>query len=170
VADSCRRAEWGAFGSGFSRDAFHVESAGKGIAAEGAPTRFLSRVPANPAQGFIFPRIKLECAAPQGMPMFIGIPRNKFQKFQRLKMVKIRLSRGGAKKRPFYHIIVTDERNARDGRNIERVGYFNPIAAGKDIRLQLDTVRVKSWMDKGAQMTEKVRSLYKEAGKQVAAA
>jgi len=85
-------------------------------------------------------------------------------------MVKIRLSRGGAKKRPFYHIIVTDERNARDGRNIERVGYFNPIAAGKDIRLQLDTVRVKSWMDKGAQMTEKVRSLYKEAGKQVAAA
>ena len=102
--------------------------------------------------------------------MFIGIPRNKFQKFQRLKMVKIRLSRGGAKKRPFYHIIVTDERNARDGRNIERVGYFNPIAAGKDIRLQLDTVRVKSWMDKGAQMTEKVRSLYKEAGKQVAAA
>jgi len=104
------------------------------------------------------------------MPALIGIPQNKFQKFQRLKMVKIRLSRGGAKKRPFYHIIVTDERNARDGRNIERVGYFNPIAAGKDIRLQLDTVRVKSWMDKGAQMTEKVRSLYKEAGKQVAAA
>ena len=48
-------------------------------------------------------------------------------------MVKIRLSRGGAKGRPFYHIIVTDGRNARDGRNIERVGYFNPIAAGKDV-------------------------------------
>jgi small subunit ribosomal protein S16 len=85
-------------------------------------------------------------------------------------MVKIRLSRGGAKKRPFYHIIVTDERNARDGRNIERVGYFNPIAAGKDVRLQLDTAKVKTWVEKGAQMTEKVKSLYKEAGKQVAAA
>ena len=60
-------------------------------------------------------------------------------------MVKIRLSRGGAKKRPFYHIIVTDERNARDGRNIERLGYFNPIAAGKDVRLQLDTAKVKTW-------------------------
>lgn len=85
-------------------------------------------------------------------------------------MVKIRLSRGGAKKRPFYHIVVTDERNARDGRNIERVGYFNPIAAGKDVRLQLDTARVKAWVDKGAQMTLKVKSLYKEAGKQPAAA
>jgi small subunit ribosomal protein S16 len=85
-------------------------------------------------------------------------------------MVKIRLSRGGAKGRPFYHIIVTDERNARDGRNIERLGYFNPIAAGKDVRLQLDTEKVKAWVEKGAQMTEKVRALYKEAGKQVAAA
>ena len=83
-------------------------------------------------------------------------------------MVKIRLSRGGAKKRPFYHIVVADERNARDGRNIERVGYFNPIAAGKDVRLQLDTGKVKAWVEKGAQMTEKVRSLYKEAGKQAA--
>jgi small subunit ribosomal protein S16 len=85
-------------------------------------------------------------------------------------MVKIRLSRGGAKKRPFYHIIVTDVRNARDGGNIERLGYFNPIAAGKDVRLQLDTEKVKAWVEKGAQMTEKVRALYKEAGKQVAAA
>jgi small subunit ribosomal protein S16 len=84
-------------------------------------------------------------------------------------MVKIRLSRGGAKKRPFYHIVVTDGRNARDGRNIERVGFFNPITAGKDVRLQLDTVKIKAWLDKGAQMTEKVKSLYKEAGKQAAA-
>lgn len=83
-------------------------------------------------------------------------------------MVKIRLSRGGAKKRPFYHIIVADGRNARDGRNIERVGYFNPIAAGKDVRLELDTAKVKAWIEKGAQMTEKVRSLYKEASKQAA--
>ena len=57
-------------------------------------------------------------------------------------MVKIRLSRGGAKGRPFYHIVVADQRKARDGRNIERVGFYNPIAAGKDVRLQLDTERV----------------------------
>jgi small subunit ribosomal protein S16 len=83
-------------------------------------------------------------------------------------MVKIRLSRGGAKKRPFYHIIVTDVRNARDGRSIERLGYFNPIAAGKDVRLELDTAKVQAWVAKGAQMTEKVRSLYKEASKKAA--
>ncbi|MBX3699606.1 MAG: 30S ribosomal protein S16 [Dokdonella sp.] len=83
-------------------------------------------------------------------------------------MVKIRLSRGGAKSRPFYHIIVTDSRNARDGRNIERVGYFNPIATGKEVRLELDTGKVKAWLDKGAQLTDKVRVLYKEASKQAA--
>lgn len=83
-------------------------------------------------------------------------------------MVKIRLSRGGAKKRPFYHIIVTDVRNARDGRSIERLGYFNPIAAGKDVRLELDTAKVQAWVAKGAQMTEKVRSLFKEASKKAA--
>lgn len=83
-------------------------------------------------------------------------------------MVKIRLSRGGAKKRPFYHIVVTDQRNARDGRNIERVGYFNPIAAGQDVRLELDTARVKHWVDHGAQLTEKVRLLCKEAAKKAA--
>jgi small subunit ribosomal protein S16 len=85
-------------------------------------------------------------------------------------MVKIRLSRGGAKGRPFYHIIVTDERNARDGRNIERVGFYNPIAAGKDVRLQLDADRIQQWVTKGAQLSEKVRWLVKEAGKQAKAA
>ena len=83
-------------------------------------------------------------------------------------MVKIRLSRGGAKGRPVYHIVVTDERNARDGRNIERVGYFNPIAAGKEVRLELDSAKVKAWVDKGAQMTDKVKLLYKEASKKAA--
>ncbi|MEN1728547.1 MAG: 30S ribosomal protein S16, partial [Pseudomonadota bacterium] len=57
-------------------------------------------------------------------------------------MVKIRLSRGGAKKQPFYHIIVTDSRNRRDGRNIERIGFFNPVARGNDERLRVDTDRV----------------------------
>jgi len=85
-------------------------------------------------------------------------------------MVKIRLSRGGAKGRPFYHIVVADQRDARDGRNIERLGFYNPVAAGKDVRLQLDTDRIKQWVGKGAQMTDKVRWLVKEAGKQAQAA
>ncbi len=83
-------------------------------------------------------------------------------------MVKIRLSRGGAKKRPFYHIIVTDGRNPRDGRNIERVGYFNPIASGNEKRIEVDAERVKHWVANGAQMTDKVRNLVKEAAKAAA--
>ena len=85
-------------------------------------------------------------------------------------MVKIRLSRGGAKGRPFYHIIVTDERNARDGRNIERIGFYNPVASGKDVRLQLDAEKVNQWVAKGAQVSDKVRWLMKEAAKQAKAA
>ena len=78
-------------------------------------------------------------------------------------MVKIRLTRGGAKKRPFYHIIVTDQRNKRDGRSLERLGYFNPIASGKDQRLIVDLDRVKHWVGQGAQMSNKVNSLVKQA-------
>ena len=84
-------------------------------------------------------------------------------------MVKIRLTRGGAKKRPFYHIIVTDSRSARDGRNIERVGYYNPVASGNDKRVELNVDRVQHWLGHGAQMTDKVRNLYKEAAKAAAA-
>ncbi|GHE29312.1 30S ribosomal protein S16 [Vulcaniibacterium thermophilum] len=78
-------------------------------------------------------------------------------------MVKIRLTRGGAKKRPFYHIIVTDSRSARDGRNIERLGYYNPVASGNDKRVELNVERVQHWIKNGAQMTEKVANLYKQA-------
>lgn len=85
-------------------------------------------------------------------------------------MVKIRLSRGGAKGRPFYHIVVADERYARDGRSIERLGFFNPIAAGKEVPLELNVTRANEWIAKGAQPTEKVRALIKQASKQVAAA
>ena len=85
-------------------------------------------------------------------------------------MVKIRLTRGGAKKRPFYHIIVTDSRSARDGRNIERVGYYNPVAAGNEKRVELDLGRVQHWVGQGAQMTDKVAELYKQANKAAAAA
>lgn len=84
-------------------------------------------------------------------------------------MVKIRLTRGGAKKRPFYHIIVTDSRNARDGRNIERLGYFNPVATGQEKRVELDLERAKHWIGTGAQMTDKVADLYKQAVKAAAA-
>ena len=85
-------------------------------------------------------------------------------------MVKIRLSRGGAKKRPFYHIIVTDSRSARDGRNIERVGYYNPVAAGAEKRVEINVERVQHWIGNGAQMTDKVADLYKQAQKAPAAA
>ncbi|MEO7067174.1 MAG: 30S ribosomal protein S16 [Rhodanobacter sp.] len=81
-------------------------------------------------------------------------------------MVKIRLSRGGAKGRPFYHVVVTDQRNKRDGRNIENIGFYNPVAAGKDKRIELNLERVKEWVGKGAQLTDKVAALVKEVGKQ----
>ncbi len=76
-------------------------------------------------------------------------------------MVKIRLTRGGAKKRPFYHIVVTDQRNKRDGRALERVGFYNPVATGNEKRVELDTARVEHWVSNGAQMTDKVRDLLK---------
>ena len=85
-------------------------------------------------------------------------------------MVKIRLTRGGAKKRPFYHIIVTDSRSARDGRNIERVGFYNPVALGNEKRVELNVERVKHWIANGAQLTDKVAVLYKEAAKAAASA
>ena len=85
-------------------------------------------------------------------------------------MVKIRLTRGGAKKRPFYHIIVTDSRSARDGRNIERVGYYNPVAQGNEKRVELNVERIQHWIGHGAQMTDKVADLVKQAGKVAPAA
>jgi len=85
-------------------------------------------------------------------------------------MVKIRLTRGGAKKRPFYHIIVSDVRAARDGRNIERVGYYNPVAQGAEQRVVLDLPRIEHWVKNGAQLTDKVRNLVKEATKAQAVA
>jgi small subunit ribosomal protein S16 len=80
-------------------------------------------------------------------------------------MVKIRLTRGGAKKRPFYHIVVTDHRNKRDGRSLERLGFYNPVAQGGEKRVEIDVERVKHWVSQGAQLTDKVGLLFKEAGK-----
>ncbi|MBA2778200.1 30S ribosomal protein S16 [Billgrantia kenyensis] len=81
-------------------------------------------------------------------------------------MVTIRLARGGAKKRPFYHLTVTDSRNSRDGRFIERLGFFNPIARGQEERLRVDLDRVTHWQEQGAQMSDRVAELVKEARKQ----
>ena len=80
-------------------------------------------------------------------------------------MVTIRLSRGGAKKRPFYQVTVADSRNARDGRFIERIGFFNPTARGQEERVRLDLERVEYWTGKGAQLSERVAQLVKEAKK-----
>ena len=80
-------------------------------------------------------------------------------------MVTIRLSRGGAKKRPFYHVVVTDSRSRRDGRYIERVGYFNPVARGAEKRLEVSLDRVEHWVSKGASTSDRVKSLIKEARK-----
>lgn len=83
-------------------------------------------------------------------------------------MVVIRLSRGGAKKRPFYHVVVSDKRSARDGRCVERIGYFNPIASGKDVRLHLNHERALYWISKGAQPSDRVRQLIKTYEKSAA--
>lgn len=78
-------------------------------------------------------------------------------------MVTIRLARGGSKKRPFYHLTVTDHRKARNGRFIERVGFFNPVARGQEERLRVDADRIDYWQGQGAQLSERVSKLVKEA-------
>jgi small subunit ribosomal protein S16 len=77
-------------------------------------------------------------------------------------MVTIRLSRTGTKKKPFYHIVVTDSRNKRDGRSIERLGFFNPFATGQDVPLKIDMERVDYWVSQGAQTSDRVAKLIKD--------
>ncbi len=83
-------------------------------------------------------------------------------------MVTIRLSRGGAKKKPFFHVDVKDSRSSRDGRYIERIGYFNPSACGSEQRLQIDLDRIDHWISNGAATSDRVATLVKEARKQSA--
>ncbi len=78
-------------------------------------------------------------------------------------MVTIRLARGGSKKRPFYHIVVADSRRARNGRFIEKIGFFNPIARGQEERLRLQSDRLEHWVGLGAQVSDRVKKLSKEA-------
>lgn len=83
-------------------------------------------------------------------------------------MVTIRLARGGAKKSPFYQIVVTDSRSTRDGRFIEKVGFFNPMARGQEVRLEMKADRVEHWIGKGAQTSDRVSTLIKEFKKTAA--
>jgi len=78
-------------------------------------------------------------------------------------MVTIRLSRGGAKRKPFYHVVVADSRSRRDGRYIERIGFFNPVARGQAEGVRIDMERVDHWLSQGAQPTERVAKLIKES-------
>ena len=84
-------------------------------------------------------------------------------------MVTIRLARGGAKKKPFYHITVADVRSPRDGRFIERIGFFNPVARGQEERLRLDLERMDYWKSQGAQVTPRVAALVKDLAEAAAA-
>ena len=78
-------------------------------------------------------------------------------------MVIIRLARSGAKKNPYYFITVADERRPRDGAFIERLGFFNPTAMGQEERLRIDIVKLEEWVSKGAQVSDRVKSLIIEA-------
>jgi len=76
-------------------------------------------------------------------------------------MVVIRLARGGVKKTPFYHVVIADKREPRDGRYIERVGYFNPTARGQETRIKLIDDRIAHWIKQGAQASNRVKTLIK---------
>ena len=114
---------------------------------------------------FNYFEFRLESAPLQG---FGEIQINREAQKQEKIMVTIRLSRGGSKKRPFYHLTVADSRKARNSRYIERVGFFNPIARGGEERLRVDLERVEYWCGQGAQLSDRVSSLVKEASKKVA--
>jgi len=83
-------------------------------------------------------------------------------------MVTIRLARGGSKKRPFYHLTVTNSRNPRDGRFVERIGFFNPVASGAEVKLSVDEERAAYRLGQGAQPSERVAQLLKDASKSAA--
>ncbi|MBL4680740.1 MAG: 30S ribosomal protein S16 [Pseudomonadales bacterium] len=87
-------------------------------------------------------------------------------------MVIIRLSRGGSKKRPFYHVTVADSRFSRDGRFLERLGFYNPVARGAAEGTRLDLERFDHWVKQGAQVSDRVMSVvksYRKASEQAAA-
>ena len=85
-----------------------------------------------------------------------------------IRVVTIRLSRAGTKKKPFYHVVVTDSRNKRDGRLIERLGFYNPMATGRDVPIKLDVERINYWLSQGAQTSVRVRKIIKDNASEAA--
>jgi small subunit ribosomal protein S16 len=85
-----------------------------------------------------------------------------------IDMVVIRLARGGAKKRPFFNIVAADSRNRRDGRFIERVGFYNPVASGAEKLLAINLERLTYWQQNGAQLSSTVERLVKQNAKAAA--
>lgn len=77
-------------------------------------------------------------------------------------MISIRLARGGAKKRPFYQIVVTDSRKRRDSGYIERLGFFNPVARGQEVGLHMDKERIEYWVGQGAKFSDSTKTLWKQ--------
>jgi small subunit ribosomal protein S16 len=110
--------------------------------------------------------MSVQCAVCSGPPEFVHVCTH--YRIYGNKMVSIRLSRAGAKKRPFYHLVVTDSRNRRDGRYIERVGYFNPVGKDHEENLRIDVERIDYWVGQGAQPSERVASLLKSHRKAAA--
>ena len=94
------------------------------------------------------------------LPLFLNPEEN--------TMVVIRLARGGSKKRPFYNIVAADSRNRRDGRFIERIGFYNPVASGAEQPLRIATDRLTYWQQNGAQLSPTVARLVKQAAKAAA--
>ena len=84
-------------------------------------------------------------------------------------MVTIRLTRRGAKNQPFYHVVVTDSRKRQGGSSLEQVGFFNPVARGKESRLRLELSRIDHWVGQGAQLSDRVSQLVSTYRKQAAA-
>ena len=85
-------------------------------------------------------------------------------------MVTIRLTRRGAKNQPFYHVVVTDSRKRQGGSSLELVGFFNPVARGKEVRLRLEIGRIDHWVGLGARLSDRVRNLVATYRKQAAQA
>jgi len=84
-------------------------------------------------------------------------------------MVTIRLTRRGARNQPFYHVVVTDSRKRQGGSSLEQVGFFNPVARGKEVRLRLELGRIDHWVGLGAQLSDRVRALVSGYPKQATA-
>jgi small subunit ribosomal protein S16 len=115
-------------------------------------------------------KLRAKASSPSGIEAIFELKSKAFlRQIRTHTMVVIRLARGGAKKRPFYNVVVADSRNRRDGRFIERVGFYNPVAAEKEEGLRIAQDRVAYWTERGAKVSDTVAMLVKRAAAQPAA-